>query len=231
MNYAKELDFKIIQIQTNGRMLAYRDFCRKLIEAGANEFSPALHGHIPELHEYLTRAKGSFYQTVTGIKNLKELGQVVIMNCVVTKPNYRHMPEIAKLFVKLKVDQFQFAFVHPVGNAWVNFNSIVPVMSLAAPYIHKGLQIGINAGIRVMAEAMPYCMMKGYEEYVAEKYIPETEIREFNMVITDYKKIRMNEGKAKFPQCKECIYNNICEGPWCNYVKKKGFGEFFPIKK
>lgn len=230
VSYAKQLGFKVIQIQTNGRMLAYKKFCEKLIDAGATEFSPALHGHVAELHEFLTSSKGSFSQVVQGIKNVKQLGRKVIMNCVVTKPNYRYLPEIAKLFVKLGVDQYQFAFVHPVGNAYKNFDSIVPVISLAAPYVHQGLQIGIDNGISVMAEAMPYCMMQGYEDYTSERYIPNTEIREMDFVIKNYEEVRKKEGKMKFPQCKECKYDAICEGPWREYPEKKGFEEFKPVK-
>ena len=110
---AKELGYEIIQIQTNGRMFASLDFCKKTIQAGATEFSPAIHGYCKEQHDFLTRTKGSFAQTVKGIKNLRSLGVYVLTNTVVVKSNYRDLPEIAKLLVKLDVDQFQFAFVHP----------------------------------------------------------------------------------------------------------------------
>ncbi len=231
VEYAKNLGYKVIQIQTNGRMFSSLDFCKKTIKAGATEFSPALHGYCKEQHEFLTRAPGSFNQTVKGIKNLKSLGAYVLTNTVVVKPNYRNLPEIAKLLVKLNVDQFQFAFVHPMGNARKNFDDIIPRISLAAPYIKKALQIGIGAGRSVMAEAMPYCLMRGYESYVSENFIPETEIAYSNSVfIEDYKKKRIAEGKMKFKQCKECKYNSICEGPWREYSERLGCSEFFAVK-
>jgi MoaA/NifB/PqqE/SkfB family radical SAM enzyme len=228
---AKELNYKNIQIQTNGRMFASLDFCKKTIEAGATEFSPALHGYCKEQHDYLTRASGSFSQTVKGIQNLKSLGAYVLTNTVVVKSNYRNIVEIAKLLVKLDVDQFQFAFVHPMGNAWKNFDSIVPWISLAAPYIHKGLQVGISESKRVMAEAMPYCLMKGYEDYISEIAIPETEIRgKQHQNTNSFTNQRQILGKSKFEQCKECRYDSICEGPWREYPEKKGDKEFKSIK-
>lgn len=230
VSYAKELGFNIIQIQTNGRMLAYKDFCRKMIDAGATEFSPALHGHVPELHDFLTRSEGSFNHTVQAIRNLKSLHQMVITNTVVVKPNYRNLPDIARLLVSLGVDQFQFAFVHALGNAWDNFDSIVPRVSLAAPYIKRGLQIGIDAKIPVMAEAIPYCQMSGYENYVSEKFIPDSEIQDMNYKIPDYRKTRITEGKIKFPQCEQCRYDKICEGPWKEYPEKLGSDEFQPVR-
>ena len=227
---AKTLKYEIIQIQTNGRMFASLDFCKKAIEAGATEFSPALHGYCKEQHDYLTRSTGSFMQTVKGIKNLKSLGAFILTNTVVVKSNYASMPELAQVFVKLGVDQFQFAFVHPIGNAQKNFESLIPCISLAVPYMIRGLQIGIDAGKRVMTEAVPYCLMKGYEEYVAEKVIPESEIRGPKSVNTDnYAIERKVEGKAKFPQCRQCKYNAVCEGPWKEYPEKFGCDEFNPI--
>ena len=229
VSYAKTLGFKRIQIQSNCRMLSYKNFCRELINAGANEFSPAIHGHIAELHEYLTRAKGSFNQTVQAIKNLRALDQYIITNTVVVKPNYRYLPYLAKLLVKLKVNQFQFAFVHAVGNAYTNFEQMMPWVSLAAPYIKKGLQIGIDNRIKVMAEAMPFCTMKGYEKYCSEFYIPPTEIRDINSYDPTFEKTRKEQGKMKFPQCKECRYDKICEGPWKEYPEKRGSDEFKPV--
>lgn len=227
----RDLGYKTIQIQTNGRMFSSLEFCKKTIEAGATEFSPALHGDCAEQHDFLTRAKGSFSQTVKGIRNLKSLDAPFLTNTVVVKPNYRNVPKIAKLLIKLNVDQFQFAFVHPMGRAWENFDPIVPCFSLAAPYILKGLQIGINAGKRAMAEAMPYCFMQGYENCISEKRIPDAEIRGAKHQNTDdFTKQRQIYGKAKFPQCKECKYDSICEGPWKEYPEKRGNKEFVAVK-
>jgi MoaA/NifB/PqqE/SkfB family radical SAM enzyme len=229
--YAKKLGFGTIQIQTNGRMFAYREFCEKTIKAGANQFSPALHGHIAELHDYLTAAKGSFEQTTRGIRNLKKLGQQVVANTVVTKSNYRHLPEIAKLLNNLGVDQYQFAFVHPTGSAFSNFESIVPRMTLIEPYIKKGLDIGIENKKTVMTEAIPYCFMRGYEKYIAEKIIPDTKIFDYQKIIEDFTEKRRTEGKTKGPNCQNCFYNEICEGPWREYPEKLGWNEFIPVKK
>lgn len=226
----KSIGFKNIQIQTNGRMFAYPDFCIKTIEAGATEFSPAVHGPNAKIHDFLTSIPGSFNQTTQGIKNLKNLRQGVITNTVITARNYRHLPEIAKLLVSLNVDQFQFAFIHISGRAAENKNWIVPKKSQIMPYVKKGLDIGIKAGKKVMTEAIPYCFMQGYEDYIAEKIIPEGSVFDIDFSIEDYGDYRRNEGKVKGPQCPECKYYKICEGPWKEYPELFGWGEFKPVK-
>ncbi len=231
VRYAHKLKFNIIQIQTNGRMFAYKKFCEEAIKAGANEFSPALHGHKPQLHDFLTRSRGSFEQTTKAIKNLKSLNQYVLTNTVITKSNFRHLPEIAKLLVDLGVDQYQFAFVHPVGTAGEYFERVVPRMKLIEPYVKKGLDIGIAAKKVVMTEAIPYCIMKGYEDYIAEKIIPVTTIYDANFVVENYTEFRITEGKKKGPQCKKCKYYDVCEGPWREYPERYGFDEFEPVRE
>lgn len=230
INYAKKLGYKNIQLQSNCRMLYYKDYCKRLIIAGVNEFSPALHGHTAELHDYLTRSKGSFRQSTQAIKNLSELGQRIITNSVVVKPNYKYLPDLAKLLVELGVFQYQMAFMHAVGNAWENFDEMMPRVSKAAPYIHKALQIGIENNVKCMAEAMPFCVMQGYEEYCSEHFIPASEIRDLDAYDSDFEKTRKTQGKIKFEKCRECKWDKICEGPWREYPEKLGDEEFQPVK-
>lgn len=227
--HAKELGYKRIHIQSNGRRFTYKDFCKKLIDAGANEFGLALHGHIPELHDYLTKAPGSFVATLKGIRNLASMEQTVITNTVITKSNYRHLPETAAVLVAAGVFQYQFAFVHVVGNAKKYAPSVVPRKSLVMPYVHKGLDVGITRGVNVMTEAIPLCFMGGYEQYIAERVIPETKIFDADFVIDSFTEIRRNQGKTKGPQCKDCLCCDSCEGPWREYPEMFGWHEFNPI--
>ncbi len=227
---ARDLGYKKIHIQSNGRRFYYRDFCVKMIESGATEFGLALHGHIPELHDYLTRAPGSFLATLRGIRNLVELGQSVMTNTVITKSNYRHLPAIAQVLVSAGVFQYQFAFVHVAGNAKTYAPAVVPRKTLVAPYAKRGLDVGRARGVAVMTEAIPYCFMRGYEQHIAEKIIPETKIFDAEFVIESYTEVRRNQGKAKGPPCEECDMRKICEGPWREYPEMFGWDEFKPVK-
>lgn len=230
LRLAKSLGYKTIQVQTNGRKFCYPDFCREVVEAGATEFSPALHGSTPELHDYLTGSKGSFLQTVAGIRNLKRLGAGIVSNSVITRPNYRDLPDLARLLVGLGVDQFQFAFVHILGTAAKNRRWLIPRKALIEPWVKRGLDVGLAAGKTVMTEAIPYCRMSGYETYVAERIIPETIIYDAETTIESYTRIRKEEGKVKEKSCRECAYYDVCEGPWKEYVELFGFGEFPPAR-
>jgi len=228
---AKKLKYKFIQLQTNGRTLADIEFLKKLKEAGVNEIGPALHGSKPQIHDKLTNSPGSFNQTLKGIINSKKLGLYVLTNTVITSLNYKDLPKLAKLFVYLKVDQFQFAFVHIIGTAWENRKWIVPKKTEILPYLYKALDIGIKNGIKCYTEAIPYCLMKGYEECISERIIPDGPVIDADVFVENYGDYRRNEGKIKHEKCKDCIYYKTCEGPWREYPEIFGWNEFKPVKK
>jgi len=228
--HARSLGFRTIQIQTNGRMLAYEKLCLELVQAGATEFSPALHGHRADLHDYLTQVAGSFDQTLAGIRNLVTLGVPVITNTVITRSNFRHLPEIAELLTGLGVTQYQFAFVHALGSAATNFASIVPRMALVSPYVRDGLEVGRLAGVVARTEAVVACILPGYEEHMAEWILPDASIFDATTVLESYRSYRLTEGKAKGPACDRCGWNAWCEGVWREYVERYGWSEFEPVE-
>lgn len=227
--FARSLGFRVIQIQTNGRMLASNRVVDALIEAGATEFGPAIHGPNAEIHDSQTLAPGSFRQTVRGVMNVKKRGFPVLLNSVVTRLNYQHLPKMAQLFIGLKVDQFQFAFVHPLGSAGSNFAEVVPRLTDIRPYILTGLELGIRAGVRCMTEAIPLCFLPGYESHAAEWIIPRTRIVDAEWVIEDYTELRLAEGKLRGEVCQPCRHLHCCEGPWREYPEHFGWDEFQPV--
>lgn len=231
LDSARSRGFQSIQIQTNGRLFCYEDFCSESVKNGATEFSIALHGHTSAIHDALTCAPKSFSQTVQGIKNLKKMGLRVSTNTVITKKNFKYLPAIADLLVVLGVEQFQFAFPHILGRAAENINRVIVPKRRVIRYVKRALDIGIKAKKKVMVEAIPYCFMKGYEAYVAERIIPETRVFDAGFVVEKYSHYRKTIGKTKRKDCLGCRYFTICEGPWREYPANFGWKEFKPVRE
>jgi MoaA/NifB/PqqE/SkfB family radical SAM enzyme len=229
VSFAKKTGYDEIMIQTNGRKFSSLSFTKEIVKAGANQFGLSIHGHNSQLHDYFTQRPGSFEETVKGVKNIIKTGQRVATNSVVNKLNYRFLPELAKLLVDLGVSQYQLAFIHINGAAWTNFDQLVPRISLTIPPLIKALNYGIQRRIITFTEAYPYCLIKGYELCLSEHHIPDrTIIKEYGRSY-DFDPIRKNEAKMKFPQCRQCDYNNQCEGTWKEYPERFGYEEFKPI--
>lgn len=232
--HARTMGFEQVYLQTNGRMFSSMAFCEKILLAGMTIFNPALHGPTAEIHDRLTRAPGSFRQTVLGIHNIRKIarGRVpVLTNSVVTKINYPHLPALAELLASLRVTTMQFAFVHAMGHAGSFFDEIVPRKTDAVPYIREGIRIGRQKGVRVMVEAVPFCLLQGYEDSVSELYIPPVDLWDKGWRIEQFEIVRKNEAKMKFPQCRRCIHDHICEGPWREYPEHFGSDEFQPVER
>ena len=110
LTYAKELWYKVIQIQSNWQNFSDIKFCIELIKAWANSFEPSIHWYYPETHDYLVQTPWAWKKVVAWIRNLRKLWQKVLINSVITKRNYKEAPLLAKLLIKLDVNYFQYAF-------------------------------------------------------------------------------------------------------------------------
>lgn len=232
VKYAKKLWYKEIQIQSNWKNFANLKYCIELIKAWVTEFSPAIHGFNIETHDKLVGTPWSWKEVIEWLTNLKKLNQKIIINSVITKQNYKEIPKLASLLVKIWVNQFQFAFVHILWSAQKNKEYIVPKKEDVIPYVKKWLDIGKKAGVVCMTEAIPFCLMEWYEWAIAEyNFIPETTVVDAEYRTESYTEYRLNEWKAKGEECKKCLKNNVCEWPWKEYPEIYWWSEFKAIKK
>ncbi|HOO56122.1 MAG TPA: radical SAM protein [bacterium] len=231
VRFAKhDLEYDTVQIRSNGRMFIYRDYCEKIIEAGAGRFAISVHGHCSACHDFLTGRKDSFVETVGGIRNLLELGQTVETRTVITKPNYRHLPEIAGLLISLNVRRFVFSYPNIAGTCERNVESIVPWMSLASPYVKKALDIAGSDGRLSLAEAIPACMLAGFEDYIAGEQRFVGTVMDGSGAADDFSGHGKKSLKEKGPGCPGCRRFDRCEGVWPDYPVYFGWEEFEPLK-
>lgn len=224
----EDCGYKNIVIQTNGRMFAYMDYAAPLVKAGANQFMVSIHGHRAALHDHLTTQRDSFAETALGIKNLKALGQTVATNTVITKPNYRNLPEISRMLCALGIEQMQFAFLHIEGKAKVNAAGIVPPMTLVIPYLFHALDIAAGNKRVALTEGIPLCMLKGREEFASEALHRNVRVVDEGGDIDEFQGHRRTNLKAKGPECRGCRRFDACEGPWADYPEMFGWKEFKP---
>lgn len=230
VKYAKDIWYKQIQIQSNWTNFDNIDYVKKLIAAWVTEFSPSIHWFNRETHDNQVKTPWAWDKVIKWLINLRKLNQLVIINSVITKGNYREIPLLAELLIKLKVNQFQFAFVHILWSADKNKEMVVPKKSDVIPYVHKALDLSKKAWIPAFTEAIPYCLMKWYEWAISENIMPETSVVDAEYRTESYAEYRWNEWKSKREECNNCSKNNICEWPWKEYPDIYWWEEFIPIK-
>ncbi len=219
-----------LHVQTNARMLSYRPQAEKLA-AWDVTWVVALHGPDAELHDRVTRVRGSFAQTVQGIRNLRALGQRVVGKVVLSKLNYERQEAIVGLLVELGVPYVNLAFPHALGAAREHFDEVVPRYSELVPFAHATLDRYAQAAV-LYYEAIPLCLMRGYEKHVAEYACVALQQpavhKQLDMDTRDWREARQ-EQKQKFPPCASCRHDAVCEGPWREYPERFGAEEFVPV--
>lgn len=213
-----------VTIISNGGMYAYKEYCEQLIKAGVSYYCVSTHGHNRELYKELTQVD-AFDQAVAGIKNLVELGQKVIIGTVVSHYNYKHMDEMAKLIVALKVRGATFRFYRPGPKIKENdifnvpagrLNDVLESIERAAIYVYR-------AGVEPNITLIPRCILPACSSFI-KRYSGTLEGRD----------VYPREGEAFYPKvdtgddldivagdrvrfwkdggCKGCIYDKHCDG-------------------
>lgn len=225
----KMVGFEAVRIQTNGIALAYYDFCKKLVEAGVNIFKISVHSHKPDISDYLTRVPKSLECVLQGIGNLQKLGVRIELSIVLTKQNYRFLPQYIDFFIQKGIGSFCIIFPIYSGNMLLCKDDVGVKVSEAAPYIHEALDLikafELDKGI---VFNMPFCYMIGYENDVVELAAFNTRVETPDFIIEDLD-VDRKMGKIKFVSCQSCKYFQKCEGVWKSYVDIYGNEEFKPI--
>ena len=237
ISFAKELRFKTITMATNGRMFSYPKLVEKIIKAGLTNIVFSIHGHKPEIHDYLTQSPGSFKQLLEGLNNFKKLGfKKIGSNTTIVKYNYKYLPEIGQFIYNHGIRNSEFIFVDPnYGGAYDDFDKLVPQISQIAPYVRKCLDIGKKNKIpHWHIRYVPLCYFQDYLDQISE--LQEVETFKTEHLAPDFENFdvegsRQSVGRKKPKKCEKCKLFNLCEGIWQEYYKRYGDKELNPVLK
>ncbi|EKN65383.1 coenzyme PQQ synthesis protein PqqE [Neobacillus bataviensis LMG 21833] len=99
---------------------------QKAKEVGLSRWAFSLDGPTAEIHDHFRGTAGSFDLTMERIKYLHELEMPIQINTVVSRYNYEHLEEMAKLVGELKCVLWSVFFLVPTGRGQVT-DMISPV--------------------------------------------------------------------------------------------------------
>lgn len=230
VEYANKLGFETIEIQTNGRMLKYKEYVKELIDAGLNRVLVSIHAPNAELEDFLTQVEGSFKEKIKGMEYLEKFGAEMRTSTVVTRYNYKELPGMAELLLKFKKNtkSNHFNFAIPDGFAKQNFNKMVPKIGEAMPFIEKTCKKLLENNASPFLHNIYPCLLPQYVGIMSELSRTDTTL----LGPSFQADIQANRFKyrEKGPECKKCRYYFLCVGPFKEYVKKRGFSEFKPLE-
>ena len=206
---------------SNGRVFSNTEYVNKFRE-NIPEFirvAIPIYADNSELHDSITRAKGSFKQSICGIKKLLERNIDIEIRIVVTKMNYKYLNDIAKFIAKKipDVKMVNIMALEMTGNAYKNREDIWINFDKVNKYLYDACLTIIEAGIIVNLYNFPLCNIDERLYSIAHKSI------------SDYK-VRFKE------ECENCKVKKNCGGFFNSTINVKeikvcpfGDGSFWDI--
>lgn len=208
MNTIKsELPYTKILLLTNGRTLGDRGFMASFLQNKPDCLRVAipLHGSTAEKHDSITRAQGSFKQTIRAIKALLKAKVELEIRIVVSKLNRNDITEIAAMISQLfpSVTVVNIVGLEMRGNCVVNADEVLLSYEEAFEASKAAINLLIRSGIDVGLYNFPYCMIDKHYWPIAQKSI------------SSYKSVF-------YPSCEDCEMKDACCGIFkatMNYYK------------
>jgi Radical SAM superfamily len=196
-----------IKLLTNGRVFSNTHYLQQVTNAGCYLFEITLWGSNPNLHEYLSRTSGSFWETIRGLENLSgiPIDKFVCLRIPICKENLSDLENIVITALNLGTNRIILSMQDPA----LSFQS-------ALPHIINSINISIFNRVWILTEGLPFCLMHGLEQHISEIY---------SGWITLYERMYQQH-----KQCAECIYKELCPGTEVRHVKQFGDREILPVR-
>jgi len=213
--YAKDIGFKWVSINTNGRMLSYPNFCRQLIKSGVNQIDVSTICSKKDIHDSLTQSSGSFNQTIKGIRNVVatreyKKGKISLgISIVLCKSNYKDIKKICRDYADLGASSFRIKVVQGFGSGIKEFKRHSVKLSMYKKYLVDALEFCIKKDIDIKVKNYPICLMKEYHSILKK---PKNNfflfyVKNSDLMISD--KNPFEEGVYS-GKCKCCKQKNAC---------------------
>ncbi|MFC1333182.1 MAG: His-Xaa-Ser system radical SAM maturase HxsC [gamma proteobacterium symbiont of Clathrolucina costata] len=167
-----------LHILSNGRKLGDEKFAKEVVSnIGEREvlWGIPLYGHKASLHDDLVGSSGAFIDTLDGLSNLSNLGQVVELRIVPVRRNIKTIANILEFITSnyLSIKTISIMNMEPKGLARKNYsNTHVPVEE-QVEYIERAVRVGERYGCSVRLFNYPLCLLSEYLRHRAVKSISD----------------------------------------------------------
>lgn len=181
---------------SNGRTLANTAYRNAFLDALPNHFRLAvpLYASTSDIHDSITRAPGSFEQTMTALKVLQYQVSIEV-RIVVMKDTYKRLPEIANYLVSNlpNITTVSIMGIELLGNAALNREKLWVDFHSTTMYIEDAVHILLAGGVDTRIYNYPLCALPRSLWSISAKSI------------TDY--------KIRYPEkCNGCVIRPLCGG-------------------
>jgi len=230
IKHIKKMGFEFVQLSTNGVRLSNESFLNKLASSGVDKLRIPLYGSNAEVHDSVTRTKGSFDATFNGIKRLLEKSSniEIQISCLIVNQNKDNLIELVDLVKGLGITDFYFSIPCVAYN---DYSFYIPSKNLG-PYAKDVFNYGLKINYNIQFMEIPYCVFGRIDESINNSCGPPNlgkhcqPSEKFRTSIKDLPSYRI---KRKVDMCNSCKASSFCDGFFVNDIDKFGVGDLKPI--
>lgn len=224
---AAELGYREVALITNGRRLGDEAYLARLLDAGLNVVTISIHGGDPKLHDGLTRTRGSFAQTLRGLRAAASRVRLHT-STVITRRNLPHLHPLLALLGRVSVDQAVLNVAKPRGRAQERAARLLARYDEIASAVGEAVgRLGALAP-PVFLEDVPRCATSGLPAEV--RGVLEHNLRydlvdrEGGQQFEEFDRLRTEGGlRTKRADCARCPDEPSCPGVWSRYLEVYGW--------
>jgi len=161
---ARASGFDHVRIQTHGMRLSSQEYCRKLIDAGVDEFFVSVIAAERDTHDSVSRVPGSYERTMKGLENLEAFPNVAsLTNTVVTARNYAQLPALVERLSGLrKLRQMEFWVYLPMNER--DEKGLIASHLEVQPFLIEAVRAARALGRGAVVKHYPHCLLGEYAD-------------------------------------------------------------------
>ncbi|MFT4304433.1 MAG: radical SAM protein [Candidatus Woesearchaeota archaeon] len=232
-----------IAITSNGRRFSYYSYAQKFKNLNV-DFNISLGGPNEKIHDTWTNSKGSFNETIKGIKNIKHMNKKLCLNIILWKQSSKVLMDFIDLINEIQPNEIGILALGPFGRCKNKFMHLSPNLSDLL-IINTFLRLAVNLVDDIDVEDFPLCLFEKdliqnskihFQDISSSVYIGTDDkietlglfaandlkypINSLELNNSDFSDIinKISSYKQQLSTCKKCILNNRCKGVYKDYI-------------
>jgi MoaA/NifB/PqqE/SkfB family radical SAM enzyme len=227
---ARRKGYSTVKLQTNGLLLSYPAFTRRLVRAGLTEVNFSLKGPTAAVHDAHTRTPGGFALMLRGIAEVRGHGLDMQGDVLLTRHGLDKLPATIRFFTERGLSRFNVWLFCAVGREDGRYDRLVP---------------RITDAVRAVVAAMDLKLSRR-RDFITSVHTPPCTVprshraclfhaADLQMLVTNPGgwTFRVEEspieGGLYLEGCAKCSARRRCDGLRRDYLRIYGDEEFVPL--
>lgn len=227
---ARRMGYVRVKLETNGMLLSYEDYARRVVDAGVTEVSFAIKGATAETHDRFTATPGCHALMLRGIERMRQAGLGLEGDVLVYRGNLHELVEIVQSFHARGLERFRIWLLSAVDQKLAQVVAEVPRISEVVFELARAAALALSEApdfiqsLHTPACTLPAALQKSLF------FAPDLDLLVANPGGHRFRLEQSPIEGGHYPVgCARCARRPRCTGVRADYVAIHGEDEFRPV--